>query len=101
MLSGAQETPRYDSSAAGTEDLLRNLQHRAQQPLPFITILVCISYPSIPAEARREQGIPAQHEAKEEYTVVLEEGISHDNRELQEKSLLARWYTQINSPVGN
>lgn len=102
MLSGAPETPRYNSSAAGTEDLLQNPQRRARQPLPLVTFLAYISYPSIPAEASREHSVPAQHKGKEEYTVVLlEEGISHDNRELQGKRLSACRYTQINSLVGN
>lgn len=102
MPSGAPETPRCDSSAASTEDLLQNLYHGAQQPLPFFTSLVYISYPSIPAEARREHSAPAQHKGKGAYTVVLwEEGISHDNRELQGKRLSACWYTQINSLVSN
>lgn len=66
MPSGALETARYNSSAAGTEDLLQNLQHRARQPLPIITFLVYVSYPSIPAAARREHSVPAQHKGKEE-----------------------------------
>lgn len=43
MPSRALETPWYDALAARTQDLLQNLQHRAQQPLPFITLLVYIS----------------------------------------------------------